>query len=106
MVQAVLRNFKIATFCFFTCNFLLRFLLSMAQNVSVIYQTCSKTITREDIMTFVKTQTFVFCENCMQRLVPPWQSTGCGEFDAESCDSVETVAQWGIGGQNRLAMVL
>ena len=29
----------------------------------------------------------------------------CGEFDAESCDSVETVAQWGIGGQNRLAMV-
>ena len=29
----------------------------------------------------------------------------CGEIDAESCDSVETVAQWGIGGQNRLAMV-
>ena len=29
----------------------------------------------------------------------------CGEFDAESCDSVETVAQRGIGGQNRLAMV-
>ena len=29
----------------------------------------------------------------------------CGELDAESCDSVETVAQWGIGGQNRLAMV-
>ena len=79
MVQAVLRNFKIATFCFFTCNFLLRFLLSMAQNVSVIYQTCSKTITREHIMTFVKTQTFVFCENCMQRLVPPWQPAGCVE---------------------------
>ena len=29
----------------------------------------------------------------------------CGEFDAESCDSVETVAQRAIGGQNRLAMV-
>ena len=29
----------------------------------------------------------------------------CGEFDAESCDSVETVAQREIGGQNRLAMV-
>ena len=29
----------------------------------------------------------------------------CGEFDAESCDSVETVAQRGTGGQNRLAMV-
>ena len=29
----------------------------------------------------------------------------CGEFDAESCDIVETVAQTGIGGQNRLAMV-
>ena len=29
----------------------------------------------------------------------------CGEFDAEPCDSVETVAQRGIGGQNRLAMV-
>ena len=29
----------------------------------------------------------------------------CGEFDAESCDSVETVAQREIGGQNCLAMV-
>ena len=29
----------------------------------------------------------------------------CGEFDAESYDSVETVAQKGIGGQNCLAMV-
>ena len=29
----------------------------------------------------------------------------CGEFDAKSCDSVETVAQRGIGGQNLLAMV-
>ena len=29
----------------------------------------------------------------------------CGKFDIESCDSVETVAQTGIGGQNRLAMV-
>ena len=30
----------------------------------------------------------------------------CEEFDAESCNSVETVAQTIIGGQNRLAMVL
>ena len=29
----------------------------------------------------------------------------CGEFDVESCDSVETVAQKEKGGQNRLAMV-
>ena len=29
----------------------------------------------------------------------------CGEFDAESCDSVEMVAQWEIESQNRLAMV-
>ena len=28
----------------------------------------------------------------------------CGDFDAESCDTVETVAQWGIEGQNRLVM--
>ena len=29
----------------------------------------------------------------------------CGEFDAESCDSVETVAQRGIENQNCMAMV-
>ena len=30
----------------------------------------------------------------------------CREFNAELCGSVETVAQRGIGSQNRLAMVL
>ena len=30
----------------------------------------------------------------------------CAEADAESCGSVETVAQGGTRGQNRLAMVL
>ena len=29
----------------------------------------------------------------------------CKEFDAELCGIVETVAQRGIGGQSRLAMV-
>ena len=29
----------------------------------------------------------------------------CGKFDAESCDSVETVAQRRIEGQNYLAIV-
>ena len=41
-----------------------------------------------------------------QRLVPPWQPTEiCGEFDADSCDSVETVAQKRIGGQICLEVV-
>ena len=30
----------------------------------------------------------------------------CGQFEAESCDSVETVAQVRIEGQSRLAMGL
>ena len=51
---------------------------------------------------WTKHDVIVAIETAYATMATHWM---CGELDAESCDSVETVAQWGIGGQNRLAMV-